>query len=52
MFKDFVSRKNLESSLNNVKYIDDLSDELSDVKCFSSSLDSGEPFLYIMSGNP
>ena len=48
--KDFVSRKNLESSLNNVKYIDDLSDELSDVKCFSSSLDSGEPFLYIMSG--
>ncbi len=48
--KDFISRKDLGSSLGDVKYIDDLSDELYDVKCFSSSLDSGEPFLYIMSG--
>ena len=48
--KDFISRKDLESSSRGVKYIDDLSDELYDVKCFSSSLDSGEPLLYILSG--
>lgn len=48
--KDFVSRKDLGSSFSDIKYIDDLSDELCDVKCFSSSLDSGEPFLYIVSG--
>ena len=31
---DFISRKDLESSSRDVQYIDDLSDELYDVKCF------------------
>ena len=45
--KDYDKRKVLK---NEIYYIEDLTNHLSDIRCYTSSLDSGDPSLYMMSG--
>ena len=45
--KNYDKRKTLK---NTNYYIDDLTNHVSDIRCFNSSLDSGDPSLYMMSG--
>ena len=45
--KDYDKRKILK---NEIYYIEDLTNHLSDIRCYTSSLDSGDPSLYMMSG--
>ena len=45
--KDYDKRKLI---INENYYVEDLTNHLSDIRCFTSSLDSGDPSLYMMSG--
>tara|TARA_Y100000590_G_scaffold66244_1_gene71703 strand:+ start:6400 stop:7506 length:1107 start_codon:yes stop_codon:yes gene_type:complete len=45
--KDYDKRKTLK---HENYYVDDLTNHVSDIRCFNSSLDSGDPSLYMMSG--
>ena len=49
-FKKIKNHDKRKTLKNENYYVDDLTNHVSDIRCFNSSLDSGDPSLYMMSG--